>query len=50
MRDFLDRVQMLYSHDWTAVERYWAALPRERVADIVAQLTVNGPLIAGEAR
>jgi hypothetical protein len=50
MRDFLDHVQMLYSHDWTAVERYWAALPRERVADLVAQLTVNGPLIAGETR
>jgi hypothetical protein len=50
MREFLDQAQMLYSHDWTAVERYWASVSRERVADLVAQLTVDGPLIPGETR
>ena len=50
MRGFLDRVQMVYSDDWTAVSRYWADVPRDRVDDAMAQLTVDGPLLTGEAR
>jgi hypothetical protein len=50
MRGFLDRVQMVYSDDWTAVARYWATLPRDRVDDAMAQLTVDGPLLTGEAQ
>ena len=49
MRDFLDRVQMVYSDDWTAVARYWATVARDRVEDAMAQLTVDGPLLAGQA-
>jgi hypothetical protein len=48
MRDFLDRVQMVYSDDWTAVARYWATVPRGRIEDAMGQLTVDGPLLAGE--
>ena len=48
MRDFLDRVQMVYSDDWTAVARYWATVDRDRVEDAMAQLTVDGPLLAGQ--
>jgi hypothetical protein len=50
MRDFLDRVQMIYSDDWTAVARYWTTVPRDRIDDAMGQLTVDGPLLAGEAR
>ena len=41
---------MVYSDDWTAVSRYWADVPRDRVDDAMAQLTVDGPLLTGEAR
>jgi hypothetical protein len=47
MRDFLDRVQMVYSDDWTAAAEYWATVQRARVEDAMAQLTVDGPLLAG---
>jgi hypothetical protein len=50
MRDFLDQIRMVHSEDWGAVERFWSTLRRERVEDVVAELTVGGPLIAGEAR
>ncbi len=40
---------MVYSDDWTAVSRYWADVPRDRVDDAMAQLTVDGPLLTGEA-
>jgi hypothetical protein len=50
MREFLDQVKMVHSEDWTAVERFWATVSRDRVEDIVAQLTVDGPLMAGDTR
>lgn len=50
MRDFLDQVRMVHSEDWGSVERFWAGVRAERVEDIVAQLTVGGPLIAGDTR
>src|SRR5688572_17245031 len=50
MRDFLDQVQMVYSDDWTAVARYWTTVPRDRIDDAMGRLTVDGPLLAGEAR
>jgi hypothetical protein len=49
MRTFLDRVQMVYSDDWTAVARYWTTVSRDRIEDAMGQLTVDGPLLAGEA-
>jgi hypothetical protein len=49
MRDFLDRVQMVYSDDWMAVARYWTTVSRDRIEDALGALTVDGPLLASEA-
>ena len=49
MRDFLDRVQMVHSDDWSAVARYWTTVPRDRIEDAMGALTVDGPLLANEA-
>jgi hypothetical protein len=48
-RDFLDRVHMVYSDDWNAIGGYWTTLPADRIEDAMGQLTIDGPLIAGEA-
>ena len=49
MRDFLDRVQMVHSDDWSAVARYWTTVSRDRIEDAMGALTVDGPLLANEA-
>lgn len=46
MREMLDRVQMVYSDDWTAVARYWTTISRDRIQDAMGALTVDGPLLA----
>jgi len=48
MRDFLDRVQMVHSDDWSAVSRYWTTVSRDRIEDAMGALTVDGPLLASE--
>jgi hypothetical protein len=49
MRDFLDRVQMVHSDDWSAVARHWTTVSRDRIEDVMGALTVDGPLLASEA-
>jgi hypothetical protein len=44
-QDVLDHARLAYPDDWEAFSRAVADIPAERMADYVAALTVNGPLV-----
>ena len=44
-QDYVDTVKPLHGNDWLTMARWAQQLPTERVADYVAALTADGPLI-----
>jgi hypothetical protein len=45
MQDAIDAAQPAYFDDWSAFERAVRAIPPYRIADYIAALTANGPLV-----
>jgi hypothetical protein len=44
-QDVIDHAQLGFADDWEAFSQAVIAVPRERIADYVAALTVSGPLV-----
>jgi len=49
-QDIIDHAQLGYPDDWEAFGRAVIDLPRERIVDYIAALTVSGPLVEVEKR
>ena len=45
-QDFLDQVRPIHGNDWLTMVRAAQAIPDDRIADYIAALTADGPLVA----